>query len=149
MRPYFEWSIRTKGILITTLGVLFLIPDSLLVRLIVATPMAICFWRGLLGGSLLLVIYLIYSFFYQDNKRHDFSLKEALIILCIALSTICFILSINYTTIANTLFLLSTAPFFAIVFCSLSENLSVKVKNIGAMPIGFIKVNKVDKQSNK
>ena len=96
---------RTKGIIITVLGVLFLIPDSLLVRLITATPLAICFWRGLLGGILLLIIYLIYGLLSKDNKRLDFTLKEILIILCIALSTICFVLSVNYTTVANTLFL--------------------------------------------
>ena len=54
----------------------------------------------------------------------------------------------KYANVIKTINPVST-PFFAIVFCSLSENLSVKVKKIGAIPIGLIKVNKVDKQSNK
>ena len=131
---------RTKGIIITVLGVLFLIPDSLLVRLITATPLAICFWRGLLGGSLLLIIYLIYGLLSKDNKRLDFTLKEILIILCIALSTICFVLSVNYTTVANTLFLLSTAPFFSIFLSYFLLGEKIRLKDVFASLIALIGV---------
>ena len=131
---------RTKGIIITVLGVLFLIPDSLLVRLITATPLAICFWRGLLGGSLLLIIYLIYGFLSKDNKQLDFTLKEILIILCIALSTICFVLSVNYTTVANTLFLLSTAPFFSIFLSYFLLGEKIRLKDLCASLIALIGV---------
>src|SRR3546814_10830987 len=37
-----------KGLLLTTLGVLMLTPDSLLVRLIDAEPFGLLVWRGLL-----------------------------------------------------------------------------------------------------
>lgn len=131
---------RTKGIIITVLGVLFLIPDSLLVRLITATPLAICFWRGLLGGSLLLIIYLIYGLLSKDNKQLDFTLKEILIILCIALSTICFVLSVNYTTVANTLFLLSTAPFFSIFLSYFLLGEKIRLKDLCASLIALIGV---------
>ena len=131
---------RTKGIIITVLGVLFLIPDSLLVRLITATPLAICFWRGLLGGSLLLIIYLIYGLLSKDNKRLDFTLKEILIILCIALSTICFVLSVNYTTVANTLFLLSTAPFFSIFLSYFLLGEKIRLKDLCASLIALVGV---------
>ena len=131
---------RTKGIIITVLGVLFLIPDSLLVRLITATPLAICFWRGLLGGSLLLIIYLIYGLLSKDNKRLDFTLKEILIILCIALSTIFFVLSVNYTTVANTLFLLSTAPFFSIFLSYFLLGEKIRLKDLCASLIALIGV---------
>jgi len=131
---------RTKGIIITVLGVLFLIPDSLLVRLITATPLAICFWRGLLGGSLLLIIYLIYGLLSKENKRLDFTLKEILIILCIALSTICFVLSVNYTTVANTLFLLSTAPFFSIFLSYFLLGEKIRLKDLCASLIALIGV---------
>jgi len=131
---------RTKGILITVLGVLFLIPDSLLVRLITATPLAICFWRGLLGGSVLLVTYLIYGFLSKDSKRLKFTLKEVLIILCIALSTIFFVLSVNYTTIANTLFLLSTAPFFSIFLSYFLLGEKIRLKDLCASLIALMGV---------
>jgi len=131
---------RTKGIIITVLGVLFLIPDSLLVRLITATPLAICFWRGLLGGSLLFIIYLIYGLLSKDNKRLEFTLKEILIILCIALSTICFVLSVNYTTVANTLFLLSTAPFFSIFLSYFLLGEKIRLKDLFASLVALIGV---------
>ena len=77
---------KTKGIIITVLGVLFLIPDSLLVRLITATPLAICFWRGLLGGSLLLIIYLNYGLLSKDNKL---SVEQETILYLLILCLIC------------------------------------------------------------
>lgn len=39
-----------KGLIITTLGVLFVVPDSLFVRLIEAEPMVTAFWRALTAG---------------------------------------------------------------------------------------------------
>src|SRR5690554_2570743 len=42
-----------KGILITALGVLMVVPDSLFVRIIVADPATITFWRALVAGSLI------------------------------------------------------------------------------------------------
>ena len=35
-------------------------------------------------------------------------------------------------------------PFFAILCCCSTENLSVSVRKIGAIPIGFIRLNKVE-----
>ena len=51
---------RSKGLLITFLGVLFVVPDSLFVRLIDSDPMTTAFWRGLIGGSLIFLV-LIFS----------------------------------------------------------------------------------------
>ena len=44
-----------KGLLITTLGVLFVVPDSLYVRLIDAEPMVTAFWRGMTAGGIILL----------------------------------------------------------------------------------------------
>ena len=41
---------KLKGLLITTCGVLLVVPDSLFVRLISAEPMVIAFWRSLISG---------------------------------------------------------------------------------------------------
>ena len=43
-----------KGLMITTLGVLFVVPDSLYVRLIDADPMVPAFWRAMSSGVLIL-----------------------------------------------------------------------------------------------
>ena len=42
---------HAKGLLITTVGVLAITPDSLLVRLIAANTWTILFWRGLLTAA--------------------------------------------------------------------------------------------------
>src|SRR3546814_12044187 len=47
---------RQKGLLLTTLGVLALTPDSLLVRLIDAEPFGLLVWRGLLQALGVLAI---------------------------------------------------------------------------------------------
>jgi len=39
-----------KGLLITATGVLFIVPDSLFVRLIDGDAASIAFWRGIDGG---------------------------------------------------------------------------------------------------
>ena len=51
---------RSKGLLITFLGVFFVVPDSLFVRLIDGDPMTTAFWRGFISGSLIFLA-LIFS----------------------------------------------------------------------------------------
>ncbi len=50
-----------KGLLITILGVLLVVPDSLFVRLIYAEPMVIAFWRSLISGIFVLLIVALFS----------------------------------------------------------------------------------------
>ncbi|HAW48269.1 MAG TPA: EamA family transporter, partial [Roseovarius sp.] len=40
-----------RGLLITATGVLFIVPDSLFVRLIEGDAASITFWRGITAGS--------------------------------------------------------------------------------------------------
>ncbi len=47
---------HTKGIAITTLGILLVTPDTIFVRIITADPMVISFWRGLLSGIVVLIL---------------------------------------------------------------------------------------------
>jgi len=51
---------QLKGLLITTCGVLLVVPDSLFVRLISAEPMVTAFWRSLISGifALFIVVFL-------------------------------------------------------------------------------------------
>ena len=52
---------RSLGMLATALGVLVFVPDALLLRLIGGDVLAVAFWRGLLAGSVLLLLsYFIY-----------------------------------------------------------------------------------------
>ena len=46
---------HVKGLLITTLGVLLVVPDSLFVRLIQAEPLTTAFFRGVTSGGIILL----------------------------------------------------------------------------------------------
>ena len=48
-----------KGLAITTVGVLLVVPDSLFVRLLNAEPMVTAFWRSLTAGLLILAFLLV------------------------------------------------------------------------------------------
>ena len=103
------------GMLATALGVLVFVPDALLLRLIGGDVLALAFWRGLLAGS----VFLLWSYFVSGAPR--MSLRESLSgpYLLIALfegaSMVLFCASIGHTSVSNTLFIFSTAPFIAAV----------------------------------
>ncbi len=103
------------GMLATALGVLVFVPDALLLRLIGGDVLALAFWRGLLAGS----VFLLWSYFVSRAPR--MSIKQSLSgpYLLIALfegaSMVLFCASIGHTSVSNTLFIFSTAPFIAAV----------------------------------
>ena len=106
-------STRQKGTLLTTLGVLVLTPDGLLVRLIDLDAWSLLFWRGCLFG-------LTISLFYLATHRKSFlsiftSMGNAglLAAACFTSSTLFFVQSLHNTSVANTLVLIATAPLFA------------------------------------
>ena len=109
---------RRKGLLITVSGVLVITPDSLLVRLISADEWTILFWRGLLSGIAILLALAI----MQRNRFLPGLLAIGRMGLALAvmfsIGTVFFIISLEMTTVANTLFIVSTAPVFAAIMTS-------------------------------
>lgn len=99
-----------RGLLCTALGVLFLTPDALLVRLIHADSWTLLFWRGLLM-SLSFSVFLGLAGLSPKNLN----LKGLLAALFLALSTTCFVLSLHHTQAANTLIIVATSPLLAAV----------------------------------
>ena len=75
-------------------------------------------WQIIFYRSCFLAMTLSIVFAVQSGRRVRAELRElrpwALLgSLCIASVNTCFILALTYTTVANTMFLLSAAPFFA------------------------------------
>ena len=119
---------RQKGLLLTTLGVLVLSPDALVLRWLAADAMQILAWRGLLmavGLSLLL------------SWRYRGGLPGALrrcgwtglgCALCYAVSTLGFVQAISLAGAANTLLILSIAPLIAaaLAWLFLGERLALR-----------------------
>lgn len=110
---------HAKGLLVTTLGVLFVVPDSLFVRLIAAEPLVIAFWRGLISGAIILVWLL----FAQGRGGFRAVLRGgwpvAIYVLLIAFTAPGFVLAVSHTSVANVVFIFAAMPVFSAVFARL------------------------------
>ncbi len=107
---------QTKGLLITALGVLFVIPDALFVRLIEADSLTIAFWRNFLTGAFTLIGLIA---FYGKNTLSNIKAtgKNGLIYAGFTgLSSILFVTAVSNTSVANVVFILASMPIFAALF---------------------------------
>ncbi|TCS64808.1 DMT family transporter [Varunaivibrio sulfuroxidans] len=105
-----------RGIVLSALGILIISPDAMLVRLIAsADPWQIAFWRtGLMGCSLL--AYLLVR--ARVRRRPAFASirgKTWIVVGLFSFSNISFIGALTHTSVANTLVILATMPFFAAI----------------------------------
>ena len=106
---------QAKGLLITMVGVLAIVPDSLFVRLIDAPTFTIVFWRALTQGlSLLVVLLFIFGRTYGDSVKQIGWIGIPFGILVTG-SGVAFVASVQYTTIANTVLIIATVPVFAAI----------------------------------
>jgi len=107
---------HVKGLLITTLGVLLVVPDSLFVKLIVAEPMVTAFWRGVTSGVLILIGLLV----FQGTKGFRAVISGGwpswIYIILIGSTAPGFVLAITHTSVANVVFIFASMPIFAAVF---------------------------------
>ena len=102
--------------MITILGVLLVVPDSLFVRLIYAEPMVIAFWRSLISGVFVL---LIVALFYGRQGFKDVvnaGFSSLIYAVLIASTAPAFVLAITNTSVANVVFILASMPVFATLF---------------------------------
>ncbi|WP_406649647.1 DMT family transporter [Aliisedimentitalea scapharcae] len=105
-----------KGLLITTLGVLLVIPDSLFVRLIVADPMVISFWRAMMSGVIVLIVVLTTKGVGGFRAVAGTGWRGALYIGLIASTVPAFVLAVTNTSVANVVFIFASMPIFATAF---------------------------------
>ena len=106
---------RIKGLTIAALGVLFIVPDALLVKITSVDPVVFLFWRGLL---------LALSFFVISWARYRSRLvpeirkcgrKGLFCASAFAISTLGFVVGMKNTAAGNVLVILNTAPVIAAV----------------------------------
>ncbi len=110
---------RHKGILLALIGVLFITPDSLSIRLVNINSWELMFYRGLIPFICLLTLLL---FVYKKNFiKVCLAIGYAGILnaLLVALGNITFVTSLENTNVANTLIMISLAPFMAAIFSSI------------------------------
>ena len=107
---------RNKGLLLSLAGVLILSPDSLLIRLSGLNDFSLIFYRSSIP-TISIFIFLLY--YYKFNILNSFISIGSIGIfyaLLYAITHICFVYSIQNTSVANTLVLIAAAPIFAAIF---------------------------------
>ena len=108
-------SSHATGLLLTTVGVVVLSPDSLLIRLVDTDALTIVFWRGGLMGLTVLTATAVWS---RGGALAQFrSIGRAGLVVAglFASQFTLFAVSITHTSVANTLVIFATAPLFAAV----------------------------------
>ena len=105
-----------KGLIITTLGVLLVVPDSLFVRLIVADPMVTAFWRGMSAGLLVLIFLLVFQGLSGFRAVFRSGWPSLIYTVLIGTTTPAFVLAVTNTSVANVVFIFASMPVFAAAF---------------------------------
>lgn len=134
-------STRAKGYLITALGVLAVSPDGLLTRFISADSLTITFWRALLFGLVAMTFVVLRYRSKTLTVFAGFSWAEYAVMVSYGIGNLLFIYSITHTSVANTLFMLSTTPIWAALIAWLFLKEKVPLRTwvaIGAVLIGII-----------
>ena len=115
-----------KGLLITTLGVLMIVPDSLFVRLTEAPALTIAFWRALLAAIVLALGVLLVQGPGAFRALARLGPGLWLYIVNMAASGVLFVVAVSLTSVANVVFIIAAMPAFAALlsWAFLGERLS-------------------------
>jgi len=118
-----------KGLLITATGVLFIVPDSLFVRLIEGNAASITFWRGITAGGVILAGVMITRGLTGFREVAATGARGALYTVLLGLSAPGFVLAVSWTSVANVVFILASMPVFAAILSRvfLGETISVRM----------------------
>jgi len=122
-----------KGLVITTLGVLLVVPDSLFVRLIEAEPMVTAFWRGLTAGLFVLLVLLSTRGLQGVRAVFGTGLPGLIYTILIATTTPAFVMAVANTSVANVVFIFASMPIFAAIFSRLFLGEPIHVRMVATM----------------
>ena len=114
-----NYSDQKKGTLLAFIGVMFITPDSLLIRLSSVDTWSLLFYRGLIPFFFVLIGLL---FFYKNKfLKALFNIGYAGIFYIISFSVcnITFIISIQNTNVANTLIMVAMAPMLSAILATI------------------------------
>lgn len=131
---------QQKGIALAFSGILIITPDSLFIRLVNLESWDLVFYRGFIPFLCLFVCLLL---FYKKNFLSALfaigyvGILNAIIVAC---TNVTFIMSLENTNVANTLIMLSIAPFMASFMSMIFLKEFPKFRTWIAMAICFILV---------
>jgi drug/metabolite transporter (DMT)-like permease len=127
---------QAYGVLVTLAGVMIFVPDALVMRLIGGDMLALAFWRGILAGGIFLAANLIFARQTMPSKGEWFDRKGLLVIGLNAVGGITWCSAMQYTSAANALLVLATAPFIAALLSWLT--LRETIDRATALAIGLV-----------
>jgi drug/metabolite transporter (DMT)-like permease len=127
---------QAYGVLVTLAGVMIFVPDALVMRLIGSDMLALAFWRGILAGGIFLAANLIFARQTMPSKGEWFDRKGLLVIGLNAVGGITWCSAMQYSSAANALLVLATAPFIAALLSWLT--LRETIDRATALAIGLV-----------
>tara|TARA_Y100000590_G_scaffold11272_1_gene13874 strand:+ start:2033 stop:2893 length:861 start_codon:yes stop_codon:yes gene_type:complete len=119
-----RYSNQKKGMLLAFTAIMFITPDSLLIRLAGVESWNLIFYRGLIP---FLVVFTGLIFVYKKKLLNEFlknSWHGLAYVIVFAITNIVFVISIENTNVANTLIMIALAPMLSAIisFIFLNEN---------------------------
>ena len=106
---------QRKGMLLAFGGIMFITPDSLLIRLADINSWNLIFYRGFIPFLTILIGLVFVYKFSLFKKILDNGLHGLAFILTFAITSIVFVISIENTNVANTLVMVALAPMLSAV----------------------------------
>lgn len=129
-----------RGTLLVTAGVLCLVPDSTLVRLVDAPTLTTAAWRGFLIAT---ALFLGLGVRYGSGLGRAFRATGVPGLLSAAMwsaTSLLFVASIDRTAVANTLVIISVAPLIAAALTRIVLRRAVPRRTWWAIPLGILGV---------
>ena len=102
-----------RGVLLVACAAVCWSSGGLIARLVTTTPWTTSLWRSLFATLFLAVVLRIVRGRGIVAQWRDGGRPIAAVAACMALASTCFIFSLAYTSVANTLILISTGPYVA------------------------------------
>ena len=131
----------TKGVLIVSAGALLYAPDSLMLRLMAMDQWPTVFWRGLLGGAVVMLAYVtVYRGKYPSMLR-GLGWAAPAFIVAYVMTTVCFVYAIRETSVANTLFIVAISPVFSAIISWLALKETPDRRTIRTIALALIGVS--------
>lgn len=127
-----------RGFALTSVGVLVLTPDTLLLRLLDLDPWTIVFWRGLLMTAGLAAGLAVFGEGGVTRTFRAIGRMGLLLAVLWAGNAILFVVAITHTTVANTLIIIAAAPMIAAVLSHLVLREPVGLLTWAAIVMAFL-----------
>tara|TARA_B100000029_G_scaffold105254_1_gene95907 strand:- start:1381 stop:2247 length:867 start_codon:yes stop_codon:yes gene_type:complete len=106
---------QRKGTLLAFAGIMFITPDSLLIRLSEINSWNLIFYRGFIPFLTILIGLAIFYKFSLFKKILENGWHGLAFILTFAITSIVFVISIENTNVANTLIMVALAPMLSAI----------------------------------